>query len=281
MTSFRNKIVLVTGGAAGIGKLLGERSLQEGAAELIIWDLDAKGLKHTVSDLRARGFSNIHAFELDVADVNSVEAAATRVLLEIGNVDMIFNNAGIIVGKKFREHSAADIERTIATNLTGYMHVARVFLPDMLRQGSGHIVNISSASALIGSPKMSVYAASKWAVLGWSESLRLELEREKGDLHVTTICPGYVDTAMAAGVKVPFLTPLLKPAAVVDKIVKAVKKNETLLMMPEVVNLVPLLKGVLPTRVFDFIAEKLGVYHSMDGFSGHGKTSSTKKIRVD
>ena len=281
MTNFRNKTVLITGGANGIGKLLGQKSLKEGADKLIIWDINRALLDKTLEDFKSKGYQNVYTYQVDVSDVKSIESAATNVLLEIGNVDILFNNAGIVIGKKFREHSAADIESTLAINVAGVMHLVRVFLPDMLRQGSGHIINISSASAFIGNPKMSVYAGSKWAVLGWSESLRLELEKEPGDLHVTTICPSYIDTGMFDGVKAPLLFPLLQPDDIVNKIIKAVKNNEVILKAPDNVNFVPLFRSILPPRIFDFFADKLGVYGSMNKFKGHQKKTTGNKIKVD
>ncbi|MCP4121419.1 MAG: SDR family oxidoreductase [Bacteroidetes bacterium] len=277
MTTFRNKIALVTGGAHGIGKLLCEKCLREGIAELVIWDINKETLAETVTELSAKGYKNVHPFLVDVTDVQSIEKAATEVLLEVGNVDLLFNNAGIVIGKKFRDHTARDIDMTLGVNVAGVMHVTRVFLPDMMRQGSGHIVNISSASAFIGNPKMSVYASSKWAVLGWSESLRLELEKEPGDLKVSTICPSYITTGMFDGVKAPFLFPLLTPEGISTRIIKAIKRDEIMVLEPLSVNLVPILKGVLPVRVFDFLADKLGVYHSMKAFKGHTEETSSKR----
>ncbi|MEZ5024376.1 MAG: SDR family oxidoreductase [Chitinophagales bacterium] len=281
MTNFRNKTVLITGGASGIGKLLGAKTLKEGAVKLIIWDISSEALQKTIAEFKSKGYQNVYSYKVDVSNVDSIEKAATEVLLEIGNVDILFNNAGIVIGKKFREHSAMDVDNTLAINVAGVMHVTRVFLPDMMRQGSGHIINISSASAFIGNPKMSVYAGSKWAVLGWSESLRLELEQEPGDLHVTTICPSYIDTGMFDGVKAPLLFPLLKPEEITDKIIQAVKDNEIIVRAPETVNLVPVFKSILPPKIFDFFADKLGVYTSMKQFQGHSEKSSSKKQKVD
>ncbi len=281
MTNFRNKTVLITGGANGIGKLLGQKSLKEGADKLIIWDINRATLNNTQAEFKSKGYSNVYTFQVDVSNVKSIEKAATNVLLEIGNVDILFNNAGIVIGKKFREHSATDIERTLDINVAGVMHVTRVFLPDMLRQGSGHIINISSASAFIGNPKMSVYASSKWAVLGWSESLRLELEQEPGDLHVTTICPSYIDTGMFDGVKAPLLFPLLQPEDITSKIMKAVKNNEVIVKAPDNVNLVPIFRSILPPKIFDFFADKLGVYSSMKKFKGHKEGIPENKLKVD
>ncbi|MEZ5055176.1 MAG: SDR family NAD(P)-dependent oxidoreductase [Chitinophagales bacterium] len=162
------------------------------------------------------------------------------------------------------------------------MHVTRVFLKDMIKQRKGHVVNIASASSFISLPKGSVYASSKWAVFGWSESLRLELEAEGGDLHVTTVCPSYIDTGMFKGVKAPLLFPLLQPEDTANKIIAAVKKNEIILLLPERANIVPFLKGVIPTRIFDKVASFLGVYTSMSSFEGRPENERVpdKKSKV-
>ena len=269
MSTIKNANVLVTGGANGIGKLMGLKCLQEGAANLIIWDINEENLFKTQKEFNSKGYNNVHTYVVDVSNVNDIERNATEVLLEIGNVDMLFNNAGIVAGKKsFWEHTAKDIEKTLSINISGVMNVTRVFIQDMIKQRKGHIINIASASGLIPLPKGSVYASSKWAVLGWSESLRMEFELEGKDLHVTTVCPSFIDTGMFKGVKVPLLFPLLQPDDVVTKIIKAVKNNDTILMMPENVNIVPFLKGVFSGKIFDKVAGFLGVYSSMNSFEG-------------
>lgn len=272
MSKIKDTNVLVTGGANGIGKLMALRCLQEGCATMVLWDINQDNLAKTQKEFANRGFNNVHTYVVDVSDIDDIEATATKVLLDIGNVDILFNNAGIVAGKKyFWEYNSRDIEKTIDINVNGVMHVTRVFIKDMIKQNSGHIINISSASALISLPKGSVYAASKWAVLGWSESLRKELEQAKTKVHVTTICPSYIDTGMFKGVKAPMLFPLLQPDDIVEKIIKAVKTNEIILMQPDNVNLVPILKGIFPTRVFDVVAGWLGVYNSMDSFEGRNE----------
>jgi hypothetical protein len=116
---------------------------------------------------------------------------------------------------------------------------------------------------------MSVYAGSKWAVTGWSESLRIELEKMKKGVQVTTVQPGYIDTGMFEGVKAPLLTPILKPEKIALKIIRAVEKNKVTIRSPFMVKLTPFLKGVLPQRTFDFVAGKIfGVYSTMDSFTG-------------
>jgi all-trans-retinol dehydrogenase (NAD+) len=268
MSQIKDKVVLVTGGANGIGKLLGEKCLQEGARHLVIWDINPANLDKTVARFQSQGYQ-VSGYLVDVADVKDIEDTAQRVLAEVGKVDILFNNAGIVVGKLFKDHTTRDIEKTFDINVLGVMHVTRNFLPAMLQYGSGHIVNIASASSLTPNPKMSVYASSKWAVMGWSESIRIELERENRELRVTTVCPGYIDTGMFAGTKAPLLTPILKPEYITDLIIRAVKKNKLFVMAPATVHLLPPLRGILPTRWFDFIGGKVfGIYKTMADFVG-------------
>ena len=272
MTRIKGANVLVTGGANGIGKLMGERCLLEGAANVVLWDINEENLQKTTQEFNKKGYRNVHPYIVDVSSPDDIEKTGTEVLLDIGNIDILFNNAGIVAGKKrFWEHNRNDIEKTMSINANGVMHVARVFLPDMLKQGHGHIINIASVAGIINNINMSVYVASKWACLGWSESLRLELEEEMGDFHVTSVTPSYIDTGMFKGVKAPLLFPLVQPEEAVDKIIDAVKKNKIFVRLPDTVGLVPILKGVLPTRTFDFVAKVLGVTKSMDSFQGRPK----------
>ena len=265
MSRIKGANVLVTGGANGIGKLMGESCLLEGAAHLVIWDINDANLKNTIVEFSKKGFKNVTPYLVDVSDIDDIEKTATKVLLDVGNIDILFNNAGIVAGsKRFWEHTRNDIEKTMAINSNGVMHVARVFLPDMLKQGHGHVVNIASIAGIITNVNMAVYVASKWACIGFSESLRLELEQEKGEFHVTTVTPSYIDTGMFKGVSAPLLFPLVKPEEMVKQIIDGVKKDKVFVRAPDMVNVVPFLKGVLPTRAFDFVANILGVTKSMD-----------------
>ncbi len=280
MTTIRKKSILVTGGASGIGKLMVQRCLEQGARCAVIWDINEEGLKATVEELSEKGFE-VYGQVVDVSNTAEIEKAAAHTLKEMGAIDILFNNVGVVVGKDFHEHTARDIDKTIQINVLSVMHVTRMFLPAMLAQRQGHIVNIASAAGLMPNPKMSVYAASKWAVLGWSESLRIELARTEGQLHVTTVTPGYINTGMFEGVSAPLLTPMLDPEEVVSEILKAVKNNDDMLRMPMTVHLVPLLRGILPSGVFDFVAENIfGVYGTMDKFVGRKDQAIPEKKKA-
>lgn len=268
MSTFLDKKVLVTGGANGIGRLLGIKSLQGGAECLVVWDIDREAMDRLEAYCTENNWKCL-TYKVDLTNSDEIERAAQQVLQETGPIDILFNNAGIVVGKKFQDHSSREIRNTLAINVEAVMLTARAFLPTMLKQKSGHIINISSASARIGNPNMSVYAASKWAVSGWSESLRLELEKTSEKVKVTTVEPSYIKTGMFAGVKAPVLTPLLEPEYIAEKIIQSVKKDKIILREPFMVKITPFLKGILPGRMFDFIAGKLfKVYTSMDTFRG-------------
>jgi hypothetical protein len=261
--------VLVTGGASGIGKLMGEMSLQRNARALVIWDRDPGGLEKVTAEFTAKGWK-VRGQLVDLTDQEAIRHAAREVVAEFGGVDILINNAGIVVGKDFEDHDHLEIDRTMRVNALAPMHVTREFLPGILARGKGHIVNIASAAGLTANPKMSVYVASKFAVVGWSESLRIELERKPGNLHVTTVTPFYINTGMFHGVTSP-IVPILDPVRAATKIIRATEKDRIWCRMPGIVYAIPLFKGVLPQRWFDLIVGKwFGIYRSMEDFKGRG-----------
>lgn len=266
MTDIRNKTLLITGGAQGIGRLMADRCLARGAAKIILWDVNQETLDATQAAYRAQGHT-VEGVRVDLADPEQIAAAAA--LLPEGGVDMLVNNAGIVIGKPLAEHTAEDIEQTIRVNVLGVIHTTRAVLPAMLERGSGHIVNMASASGLIPVPRLTTYGASKWACLGFSESLRVELQAHPG-IHVSTICPSYIKTGMFDGVTAPITAPLLEPDYVADRIVRAIERNQRIVRMPWIVNIVPVLYHALPAPLFDLVCGRiLGIYHSMDHFTGH------------
>lgn len=268
MASFENKVVLVTGGASGIGFLMGKKGLQKGAKHLVLWDINEDQLIISASELTQQGFS-VSTNVVDVSNAEQVSRTASEVLKEYGTVDILFNNAGIVVGKLFHEHSASDIERTIGINVNGLMYVANALLPKMMDKKAGHIINITSAVGLTPNPGMTVYAASKWAAVGWAESLRLELKESYPRIKFLNVMPSYINTGMFAGVKAPLLMPLLDPEKIADKIISAVEREKIHLKAPFMVKTTLLFRGILPTGIYDFIAGRIfRVYESMNTFKG-------------
>jgi short-subunit dehydrogenase len=209
---------------------------------------------------------------VDVSNTQSILLEANKLLQAGICPDILINNAGVIVGKQFVDHHPDEINFTMNVNIIGSMQVTRAFLPRMIEKGGGHIINVSSAAGLVSNPKMSVYVASKWAMNGWSDSLRIELEALKKDLHVTTVNPYYISTGMFDGVESTALLPILRPDYVANKIVRAIEQNKIRLRLPFLVRFTPLAAGLLPPRWFDLIIGKwFGIYRSMNHFTGHNK----------
>jgi len=269
MYSIAGKTMLVTGGSRGMGKLFCEHGVAEGA-KIIIWATNEQTMKETAEELSRRG-GEVYTYKVDVSSRKAIEEAAENVLKEHGTVDILINNAGIVVSAYFWEHTNDQIEKTMRINSEALMYICRAFLPGMIEKREGRIVNLASAAGLISNPKMSVYCASKWAVNGWSDSLRLELEQEGYDnICVTTVTPGYVNTGMFDGAKAPLMTPILEPEPFVQKVWESMKKGKVVVRSPWTVYLVAIMKGILPIRLFDLIFGGIfGVYKSMDEFKGH------------
>ena len=180
----------------------------------------------------------------------------------------MINNAGVVTGKTFSEHKAEDIDRNMQINAIAPMKLTALLLPGMLKRKQGHIINISSAASMLSNPGMSVYCASKWAMTGWSDSLRLEMERGNTGVKVLTVTPYYIDTGMFRGVKSPVI-PILKSEKVVAKIINAIEKDRNILRTPAIIYVLPLVKGILPKKLLDIIVGKFfGIYRSMDEFKG-------------
>jgi all-trans-retinol dehydrogenase (NAD+) len=267
MTRLSGKTVLVTGAASGIGRLLALDVAHRGAT-VVAWDIHREPL-----DDLAREISNLgdraYAFTCDVGDRAAVQETAERVQREVGAVDVLVNNAGVVSGRPLLELTEDDIERTFRVNVLAHFWTIRAFLPAMVEQGSGHIVTIASAAGLLGIPRMTDYAASKHAAVGLAESLRLELSRTAPGVRTTLVCPSYIDTGMFEGaeVRARHLVPMLRAEDVSAAVVRAVEQDREQLLMPLMVNTISPLR-VLPTRVFDATARMLGIASSMDRFVG-------------
>jgi len=211
--------VLITAAAGGLGRLYAERAVAEGAGAVILWDKDAAALTETVAVLgrRAAAGTVLAPYVLDVSDLGAIAQTAQRVRTEIGNPDVVINNAGLLRTKFFWEHSNGDDTRsTMQVNALAPMYVTREFLPAMLRgtQRESRIVNFATTAGTVSSLRRSVDAASKAAVLAWSDTLRRELVQQgHGHVKVTTVRPSLVDEARS-----PRLSAALSPSYVVNRV---------------------------------------------------------------
>ena len=265
MREFKGKNILITGGASGIGKVM-VRKMLEMSANVIIWDINNSNISDTLREFS--GLGSVYGYCVNVANIDEVSNAAAEVKRDIGVVDVLINNAGIVVGRYFVDHSISDIQNVMNVNANAPMYVTLQFLGDMLKQDSGHICNIASSAGFITNPKMSVYAASKWAVIGWSDSLRLEMQQMKKNVKITTIMPYYINTGMFDGVKSTI--PMLDPETTATTIIRSIQNDVKMRSISRGLYFFARLgQAILPISAFDYIAGNiLGIYKTMDNFVG-------------
>lgn len=271
MQSVRGMNVLVTGAAMGLGKLFATQAVKEGAAAVVLWDANEAQLKETAVELEAAG-GVVHHTTVDVSSEERVAEAAEQVRNDVGPIHVLFNNAGIVRGNGyFWEGNARDFLLTMEVNAIGPMLVAHEFLAGMIDSGRPcRVVNIASSAGLNAVPRLAAYAASKWAAVGFSDSLRLELEQAgHGRIKVTTVCPTYINTGMFDGAKGILFTPMLKQENVVAATWAAMLEGKPFVVMPWTSKVNKVLSAVLPVRVRDAYLRRAGVYNSMDEFRGH------------
>jgi NAD(P)-dependent dehydrogenase (short-subunit alcohol dehydrogenase family) len=240
MDHFQDKVAIVTGGASGIGRALCQELGQRGAV-VIVADINSEGAEQVASAIAAEG--RARAVHLDVSQEEAVQKLIDETASEHGRLDYIFNNAGIAISGEVRDLNLEHWRRVLDVNFLGVLYGTTIAYELMVQQGFGHIVNTASLAGLIGYPTNTPYAATKYAVVGLSNSLRLEAA-ELG-VKVSVVCPGYVDTGIyEAGTivnvsqadkeklhaEIPFKLMDVNKAA--HAILRGVKRNKAIIVFP-------------------------------------------------
>lgn len=254
--------VLITGGASGIGRRMALGAARRGAAEVILWDLSTEQAAAVRDEISASGCRS-RAVTVNVADPDAVRAAAD----ETGPVDVVINSAGVVTGKKLLDATEDAIRRTFDVNVLALYWVTRAFLGGMIERERGTVVTIASAAGLVGVPQQTDYAASKWAALGFTESLRRELAGSR--VKTLIVAPYYINTGMFSGVKTKFprLLPILDEADVAEKILDAIESGREQLILPWLPRLMPATR-LLPLKAFDWLIDFFGINQTMEQFTG-------------
>ena len=193
--ALRGGVAVITGAASGIGAALAVELARRGM-HLALVDLNAAGLETTATQARAAGVT-VSTHAMDIADHAAVAALPAAVLARHGRVTVLVNNAGVALGGLFSQIEAADFDWLMAINFGATVRLTRAFLPVLEREAAAQVVNVSSIFGIIAPPAQTAYAASKFAVRGFSESLRHELEMNGSPVGVTIVHPGGVRTAIS------------------------------------------------------------------------------------
>jgi butyryl-CoA dehydrogenase len=191
----RGRVAAITGAGSGIGRALAVELARAGT-HLALSDVDEVGLAETVA--KAEGFAvKVTSARVDVADRGAVERWADEVVAGHGQVNLVFNNAGVALGATVEGARYEDLHWLMDINFWGVVHGTKAFLPHLKDSGAGHVVNISSVFGLLGIPSQSAYNAAKFAVRGFTDALRMELEIEPCGVSATTVHPGGIKTNIA------------------------------------------------------------------------------------
>jgi NAD(P)-dependent dehydrogenase (short-subunit alcohol dehydrogenase family) len=240
LSNMRGRVAIVTGGGSGIGAAIAAAMATRGAT-IVIADIDEAAGKSVAAEL-----DQVSAVTLDVRDAAAVAELVAQTKAEHGQLDYMFNNAGIAVGGLVEEFTLDHWDRVIDVNLRGVIHGVHAAYPVMLAQGNGHIVNTASLAGLIPGPGLAPYDATKHAVVGLSLSLRAEAGGR--GVKVSAICPGFVDTPLLgrvnpdlpktsagmenAGDVSKIVGPLYKADLLAQDVLRGLAKNKPLIVAP-------------------------------------------------
>ncbi|XP_073346681.1 epidermal retinol dehydrogenase 2-like isoform X1 [Pagrus major] len=255
------EVVLISGSGSGIGRLMAQEFAALGTV-LVLWDINQEGMKETARLAKQSGASRVHYYLCDCSDKNEVYRVADQVKREVGDVSILVNNAGIVTGKKFMDAPDSLIEKTVEVNTMAHFWTYKAFLPAMIANNHGHLVSIASSAGLIGVNGLADYCASKFAAVGFAESVGLELlATGKDGVKTTIVCPYFINTGMFDGcqTKWPRLLPILDPDYVAKKIIHAVLTDQVFLLMPKSMYLIAALKNVLQWKLTSLIGSYLGL----------------------
>lgn len=279
MADFSNKITLITGGACGLGRFIALKMAARGS-HVVLWDIADESLAEIATEMSAAGYQAT-LYHCDVSDREMVYDTADKVRNQVGRVDILMNNAGVVSGRPFLECTDDQLRRTMEVNALAHFWTVKAFLPDMVRANSGYIVTIASAGGIVGSAGLVDYAASKFAAFGFDEALRAELKKQKLNIHTVVVCPYFMKGDMFEGVKTrfSFLLPILNAEQVSERIVNTIARKKRRLIMPPLVYATWPLR-LLPVAIFDKAATFLGINDAMDQFRGR-RPRSNKDLHYD
>ncbi|XP_005418383.1 epidermal retinol dehydrogenase 2-like [Geospiza fortis] len=269
---FAGEIVLITGSANGIGRLVALKLAPLGVT-LVLWDIDDEGNKETSRLAQQNGANRVFVYHCDCSKREEVYEQADKVRKEVGDVTILINNAGILIGKKFCDLTDEDFEKTFRINFFSQVWTCKAFLPAMVACNRGHLISTASGAGFLGLYMQSDYGASKAAIITMMEAINSELYHGgKRGIKTTIICPYFISTTLSKGFKSarPCLLSVYDPEYAASRIVDAIKKEKFYLIMPPAVYLLGL-KIFLPRKAVLFFESYVKFPESMEEAFGQKK----------
>ncbi len=263
MQELAGRVVLVTGAARGMGRLEALGFAREGC-RVVMADVDAEEMASAAEEVRSRGFE-VFTYVLDISDRRACFDLAEKVESEAGPVDILVNNAGVTECYAVLDSSEHSLRRMMEVNYFGTVWMMQAFVPRMLRRSRGVVVNICSVAGKVGNPFMGGYCATKHALLGVTDTIRME-NRGRG-VEFVIVNPGYVKTGMFEGARLPVVTRWQDPRKVADAVVRAVKKGRAEVCVPVLaVRAAALMRGLALPKLVDLAYRVLGQEKSLAGW---------------
>jgi len=252
----KNQVVLITGAGSGFGRLLAKKFAVDHGSIVVLWDINKDGMAQTAKIVEAGGGRSF-SYVVDVSSREEIYAAAKQVRAEVGKVDILINNAGIASGDYLVDLAEEEIEKSFQINILAHFWTTKAVLPDMIKDKKGHIVTIASAAGLFGVPRLAAYCGTKFAAVGFHETLTSEFKvaYPEAKIETTLICPYFVRTPIIAHVedklKSTSFLPIREPEPVVDEMMDAILTNQKMLIPSFGVRVLLFFKSNLPIRVME------------------------------
>jgi len=272
MTSISGSAAALTGAASGIGRALALQ-LAERGCDLALADRDEAGLQQLAAEIGRGGTRKVSVHRVDVADVSQIQEFATAAIAAHPALNILINNAGVALLGNFSEVEQAQMEWLININFWGVVHGTRAFLPHLSSQPSAHIVNLSSIFGIIAPPGQTAYCAAKFAVRGFSESLRHELAMANSPVKLSVVHPGGVATNIArnsrtgAGItdnarraeSIERFDVMAKksPGAAAARILEGIEKNQPRILIGSDARFMDLLQRFRPATYWSVLAKRM------------------------
>ncbi|KAJ8377766.1 hypothetical protein AAFF_G00253820 [Aldrovandia affinis] len=246
------EIALVTGAAQGIGKLIAEELGRLGAT-LVLWDVNWEALEKTAKELKNALDVRVYAYACDCSRRTEVYKVAELVKREVGDVSILVNNAGVVTGKySFTEAPDNLVDRTLRVNVAAHFWTYKAFLPAMVSRNHGHLVCVACHGGLFAMNGLADYCASKFAAVGFAESIALELlVLKKEGVKTTIVCPYLINTTMFGGcqTKWPSFLPVMDQRNAAKQIVDAILREKMYLLLPSSLHFLMALKNFMPAKL--------------------------------
>ncbi len=274
MTLSKNSVAVITGAASGIGRALAVRLAEEKISGVAVCDVNEQGLQETFEIIEKLGVA-VSKHTVDTSKLEQIERLKTEVLATHGRVTHLINNAGVGLMGTFEQISLEDFEWLMGINFWGVIYGCKVFLPVLMEQTAAHIVNISSVFGLVAPPEQTAYCASKFAVRGFTESLRHELEET--NVRVSSVHPGGIKTNIARNSRIGEKTPkeykaqgvkffdkvaLTSPEQAAETIINGIRTNNPRILIGKDAHAINYVSRLFPKKYLKVVEKLAG--HRLD-----------------